>query len=84
MKTPYKTEVQTYQAPDNIDIDSMCIDILFFNNTGATVYINGFPVAGGASLEINGNETELNTTKYKISWNGATSGELVVLRRKYA
>lgn len=84
MKITYKTEVQTYQAPGDIDIDSMCIDILFYNNTAAIVYINGFPVAGGGTLQISGNENELNTTKYKISWNGATTGELVVLRRKYA
>jgi len=84
MKQKYVTEVQSYQAPTDIDVDSMCIDILFFNNSAATVFINAFPVAASGTLEINGNETELNVTKYKIGWNGAVTGEVVVLRRKYA
>jgi hypothetical protein len=83
MKIAYKTETQSYQAPSNIDVDSMCIDILFYNNTAAIVYVNGFPLAAGATLEITGNENELNTTKYKLSYNGATTGEVVVIRRKY-
>lgn len=84
MKTNFKTETQSYQAPADIDVDSMCIDILFYNNTAAIVYVNGFPLVGGGTLEITGNENELNTTKYKLSWNGATTGEVVVIRRKYA
>lgn len=84
MKIGYKTETQSYQAPQDIDVDSMCIDILFYNNTAATVYVNGFPLVGGGTLEITGNENELNTTKYKLSWNGALTGEVVVIRRKYA
>jgi hypothetical protein len=47
------------------------------------VYINGFPVASNGTLEITGNENELNVTKYKIGWNGAVAGEVVVIRRKY-
>lgn len=84
MKIGYKTETQSYQAPADIDVDSMCVDILFYNSTAAIVYVNGFPLASGATLEITGNENELNTTKYKLSWNGATTGEVVVIRRKYA
>lgn len=84
MKINFITETQAYQAPQDIDVDSMCIDILFFNNTLSTVYVNGFPLAGNGTLEINGNENELNRTKYKLSWNGALTGEVVVIRRKYA
>lgn len=84
MKINFITETQAYQAPQDIDVDSMCIDILFFNNTLSTVYVNGFPLAGNGTLEINGNENELNRTKYKLSWNGQLSGEVIVIRRKYA
>jgi hypothetical protein len=83
MLTQFKTEIQSYTPPDNIDVDSICIDILFYNETTVTVFINGFPVAAGATYAINGNEKELNTTKYKISWNGATTGAVFVTRRKY-
>lgn len=84
MKQAYITETQSYSAPTGIDVDSNCIDIAFYNNSAATVYINGFPVVAGATLEINGNVGEQNVTKYKIGWNGAVAGEVVVLRRKYA
>jgi hypothetical protein len=84
MKIKYVTEVQAYAAPTDIDVDSMCIDILFFNDSGSTIFINGFPVAASGTLEINGNEQEINTTKYKIGWNGALNGQCIVIRRKYA
>jgi hypothetical protein len=78
----YLTEVQSYTNEDTQDVDSNCIDILFNNQTTGTVYINGFPVATGAVLAINGNEKELNVTKYKISFAGST-GTVYVQRRKY-
>lgn len=82
-KIQYRTEVQQYNSPNDLDVDSQCIDILFYNNASGTVYINGFPLAVGASLEISGNEGELNVTKYKISFAGST-GAVIVNRRKYA
>lgn len=83
-KIKYITEVQSYAAPINIDVDSMCVDITFYNNSAATIFINGFPLSAGSTLEITGNDNELNVTKYKIGWNGAVTGECVVVRRKYA
>lgn len=83
MKRQYKTEAQTYYAPNNIDVDSFCIDIIFLNSCTGTIYINGFPVASGATYSVNGNENEINTTKYKISFNGQLTGAVYVTRRKY-
>lgn len=82
-KTKFITEVQAYTAPTDLDVDSFCIDILFNNQATGTIYVNGFPVAAGASLSINGNVNEINVTKYKISFGGAT-GTVYVQRRKYA
>lgn len=79
----YITEVQAYHSPTDLDVDSNCIDILFYNDTLGTVYVNGWPVAAGASYSITGNSDELNITKYKISYNGNT-GTVYVTRRKYA
>ncbi|MFO0089230.1 MAG: hypothetical protein ACK518_00150 [bacterium] len=81
-KTKFLTEVQAYQAPNDLDVDSFCIDILFNNQATGTVYINGFPVIAGGTLSINGNLNEINVTKYKISFAGAT-GTVYVQRRKY-
>lgn len=77
----YKTEMQTYTELET-DVDSFCNDILFFNSTATTIYVNGFPVATGGTLVINGNEGEINTTKYKLSFNGGT-GSVFVIRKKY-
>lgn len=83
MKQQFKTEVQAYHAPNNVDVDSFCIDILFYNGCAATIYVNGFPVSAGATYTISGNEGELNTTKYKLGFNGQTAGTVFVTRRKY-
>jgi len=77
----YKTEMQTYTELET-DVDSFCNDILFYNSAATTVYVNGFPVATGGTLVINGNEGEVNTTKYKLSFNGGT-GSVFVIRKKY-
>jgi hypothetical protein len=49
---------------------------------GDTIYVNGFPVAANGTLSISGNEGEINTTKYKLSFNGG-SGSVYVIRKKY-
>lgn len=77
----FKTEMQTYTG-NQLDVDSFCNDILFYNGAAATVYVNGFPVASGGTLIITGNEGEINTTKYKLSFNGGT-GSVYVVRKKY-
>lgn len=78
-----KTEVQQYSENNDLDIDSLCIDILIYNGTLGTVYLNGFPIIAGATLSITCNNDEINTTKYKLSFNGNT-GTVSVIRRKYA
>jgi len=79
-----KTETQQYSSDlTELDIDSNCIDIIFFNGTAVTIYVNGFPIAANATLTISCNENEINTTKYKLSFNGGV-GTVSVIRRKYA
>ena len=77
----YKTELQVYTERE-LDVDSFCNDIIFYNGSAATVYVNGFPVAPTGTLSISGNEGEVNTTKYKLSFNGGT-GSVYVIRKKY-
>ena len=77
----FKTELQAY-TENELDVDSFCNDIIFYNDAASTVYVNGFPVAAGGTLSISGNEGEINTTKYKLSFNGGT-GSVYVIRKKY-
>jgi hypothetical protein len=82
MKQQFVTEVEVYTEVNNNSVDSNCIDILFFNATAGTIFVNGFPVASNATLSIDGNVNEINVTAYKIGFNGNT-GSVYVQRRKY-
>lgn len=79
----YITQTQVYDET-MLDVDSFCNDILFFNSTAATVYVDGFPVASGATYQISGNEGELNVTKYKLSFGTGNTGLVYVTRKKYS
>jgi hypothetical protein len=79
----YITQTQVYDET-MLDVDSFCNDILFFNSTAATVYVDGFPVAAGATYQISGNEGELNVTKYKLSFGTGNTGLVYVTRKKYS
>jgi len=79
----FVTDVEVYTEVNQSNVDSNCIDILFFNSTAGTIFINGFPVATGSTLSIDGNVGEINVTSYKIAFNGNT-GSVYVQRRKYA
>lgn len=80
----YTTETQVYSSDGNNNlVDSQCSDILFFNNTTGTVYVNGFPVATGGTYKIDSNNPdEMNVTKYVLSFSGST-GNVYVTRKKY-
>lgn len=77
----YVTETEAYSS-EGSDVDSMCNDILFYNGTAGTVFVNGFPVASGGTYTINGNQDEINVTKYRIAFNG-NAGSVYVTRKKF-
>lgn len=81
-KRNFITQTQSYDQ-NNTDVDSNCADILFFNDTTATVFVDGFPVAVGGSLSIESNEDETNVTKYKLSFGAGNTGLVYVTRKKY-
>ena len=80
--TKYITQTQVYDETQ-LDVDSFCNDILFYNSTANTVFIDGFPVAAGATYQISGNEGEVNTTKYKLSFGTGNTGFVYVTRKRY-
>jgi hypothetical protein len=81
MITKFITETQVY-TETQLDVDSFCNDIIFYNQASGTIYVNGFPVAVGANYAINGNNDEINVTKYKLSFAGGT-GSVYVTRKKF-
>jgi len=76
------TQTQQY-TQDNLDVDTNCTDIIFYNSTASTVFVDGFPVLSGATYEISGNEGEVNVTKYKLSFGTGNTGIMYVTRKKY-
>lgn len=75
--------IETENIPTTqTEIRSDCNAITFINQGTADVLINNFTLQAGATLEIAGNEDEIDVTKYRISW-GAASGPVYVLRKLF-
>ena len=77
----YKTEFVQYTSDSTIF--SNCNSIAFINNGAVTATIDKFDLAAGASLSIDGNENEQNTTTYRVTFGGATNGVLTVIRKYF-
>lgn len=82
MYTKFVTETQQYDE-NTLNVSTNCIDIIFFNDTTATVFVDGFPVLVGATLEISGNQNEINVSTYKLSFGAGNTGIVFVTRKKY-
>lgn len=78
------TEIQPVRPGDSTDIESNCNSITFQNIGTGTVTVNGFPIAAGLGLEIEGNENEINVTKFKVVFSVTTPATevLYVFRNK--
>jgi hypothetical protein len=77
----YRTEIQQYTTDTNVF--SHCNSLAFINSGAVSVTVDKFVLASGAALSIDGNENEINTTNYRISFNGATNGVLTIIRKYY-
>jgi hypothetical protein len=75
----YKIEFSQYSA--TIKIDSNCNSISFVNAGTIDCTINQFILPAGASLSIDGNENEIDTTVYNI--NFASVGLIQVIKKMY-
>lgn len=75
----YKVEFAQYAG--TIKIDSFCNGISFVNAGTTDCTINQFILPAGASLSIDGNENEMDTTVYNV--NFATVGLVQVIRKIY-
>jgi hypothetical protein len=76
----YYTEVLQYTT--NYNLTSNCNGISFTNTGSSTLFVNKYKLTPGATLSINGNYGELDTTQYKINFP-ANSGECTIIRKMY-
>jgi len=72
---------QTYNAPAEIRSD--CNSITFINTGTANVQINGINLVPGAQLVSQGNEGEINVSRYRLSFSGAGFQVCTVIRKIY-
>jgi hypothetical protein len=82
MDRKYRIEIQQYQQ--NYNVISQCNNITFINNGTINVQINQFTLVPNASLSIGGNENEIDTTIYNVSFQGATNGNLIVIKKIFS
>lgn len=65
-------------------VASNCAEIAFINFGATTVVINnGLPLAPGASVSFNGNQNELDTTIYTLTFPPTGNNNCVVIRKYY-
>lgn len=78
---PFQEETQTYNSP--AEIVSECNSITFINTGTSQMQINGVNLAPGDQLVSQGNEGELNKTRYRLSFSGAGTEVCTVIRKIY-
>ena len=76
------TEVfQLYNQPQEVRSD--CNSITVINIGTATAVFNGVEILPGDQYVSNGNEDELNVTRYRLSFTGAGTEQCMVIRKIY-
>jgi hypothetical protein len=65
------------------EIKSDCNTINIINTGTSTAIINGVSLLPGDQYYVQGNEGELNETRYIISFTGAGTEEVKVIRKIY-
>jgi hypothetical protein len=67
----------------NQPVHADCAEIAFINLGTTTVTLNNvFPIVAGASIAFNGNENEIDTTMYQVSFTGG-AGQLYIFRKLF-
>ena len=82
MDRQYRIEISQYQQ--NYNVISQSNNITFINTGSINVQINQFILVPNASLSIGGNADEIDTTIYNVSFQGATNGNLIVIKKIFA
>lgn len=78
---PVKYSFEFIQYSATIRIPSNCNVITFINNGTIDCKINTMPLLAGQTLELAGNENEIDTTEYNIDLGSATNGSIWVIKK---
>jgi hypothetical protein len=72
---------QLYNQPS--ELRSECNSITVINTGTATAIIDGLEVLPNAQYYSPGNESEINMTRYRLSFTGAGTEQVLVIRKIY-
>lgn len=72
---------QLYNTPQ--EIRSECNSITIINTGTATAILDGLEILPGAQYYAPGNESEFNMTRYRLSFTGAGTEIVLVIRKIY-
>lgn len=65
------------------EIASDCNSLTVVNIGGATAVLNGLEIPSGDQYYAPGNESEFNTTRYRLSFTGVGSNLVLIIRKIY-
>lgn len=72
---------QLYNSPQEIRSD--CNSLTVINIGTATAILDGLQILPGNQYYSPGNEGEVNKTRYRLSFTGAGTEEVLVIRKIY-
>ena len=81
MKINFYEYSQLYNIPSELRAD--CNEITVNNIGTSTAFIDGLELAAGDQYVCNGNENELNTTRYRLSFDNSAINKVLVIRKIY-
>lgn len=68
--------------PDRQQIPANCSGIMFINTGSVVAYINQMPLPVGATLVLDDQEQNIDTTIYSLNFGGVTTGAGITVWRK--
>jgi hypothetical protein len=77
----YYEKFEIVNTPQEIISD--CNSLTIINTGTATANLNGLSIAPNIQYYAPGNETEFNTTRYRLSFTTAGTNEVLVIRKIY-
>jgi hypothetical protein len=60
-----------------------CNSLTVVNTGGATAVLNGLEIAPAAQYYAPGNESEFNSTRYRLSFTGVGTEQVLLIRKIY-
>jgi len=77
----YYEKFELVNTPQEIISD--CNSLTIVNTGSVTAVVNGLEIAPAAQYYAPGNETEFNTTRYRLSFTAAGNQQVLVIRKIY-